>query len=55
MRIFDAPDCFVATQLSQSDKHSHSAEMLKDQAFRYMLMFWRVPKSMPFSCKHERH
>lgn len=35
----DATDCFVATQLSQSYKHSKSAEMLENQAFRYFLMF----------------
>ena len=48
----DATDCYVAKQLSQSCKHSESAEMLDFQAFRYFLMFGRVPRSKFRLCKH---
>ena len=49
----DATDCSVALQLSQSYKHSNSAEMLIKQAFRYFLMFGRVPRSKSRLCKHD--
>ena len=48
----DATDCYVVKQLSQSCKHSESAEMLDFQAFRYFLMFGRVPRSKSRLCWH---
>ena len=48
-------NCFVASQLPQFYEHSQSAEMLAAQAFRYLLMFGRVPNSYADSCKHDRH
>ena len=48
-------DCFASSMLPQSGEHSQSAEMLALQAFRYLLMFLRVPSSCNDPCKHDRH
>ena len=44
-------DCSVVSQLSQSCKHSKSADLLHKSLLSHV---WRVPRSNLLSCKHER-